>query len=252
MKIKNIFKRIFIVTSTLAMTLTSGLIVFADKEVDLTSGYAAETIALSDAEAIAGNQVMVRLSLNTGNQCMGYNLDIEFDSSLTLVNVTGATTWEAVGNVVTIIGFTASYFEDGEDVAILYFETPDNAAEGASYDIGVKNVSDFVGSNSTEFTNVDVDNSTVKVVEGKKRYPNHVAVEGGLGLRGDANNDGSVDIYDTIKVARYMIGAEKLKVNETYQADVNGNNKVDLQDAIAISRYTLAADKTNAWEAILK
>lgn len=252
MKIKNTIKRISIVASTIAMTLTSGLTTFADKEVDLTSGYTTETIELSDAEIIAGNQVMVKLSLNTGNQCMGYNLDIEFDSSLTLVNVTGATTWEVNGNVVSVVGLTATYFADGSDVAVLYFETPANASEGASYDIGVKNVSDLVGSDSTKITDYEVDNSTVKVVESAKRFTNHVVVEGGLGLRGDANDDGIVDLYDAIKVARYMIGAEKLKVNETYQADANGNNKVDLQDAIAISRYTLAADKTNAWETILK
>lgn len=255
---KNTFKRISILASAFLMALTSSITAMsasgADRTVDLTSGYAEETINLSDAEAIAGNQVMVKLSLNTGNQCMGYDLDIEFDSSLTLLDVKGATTWEANGNVVTIIGFSANGFEDGEDVATLYFETPENAAEGASYDIGVKNVADLVGSNSAEITDYDIDNSTVKVVESAKRITNHVVVDGGaLGLRGDANNDGSVNVLDAIKIAKYIVGTEKLKVNETRLADVNGNNSVDLLDAIAISRYILvAAGNANAWELALR
>lgn len=251
---KNTFKRISILASAFLMALTSSITAMsasgADKTVDLTSGYAAETIELSDAEAIAGNQVVVKLSLNTGNQCMGYNLDVEFDSRLTLVNVTGATTWEVNDNVVSLVGFTATYFADGSDVAVLYFETPESAEEGAEYDIGVKNVSDLVGSDS-KITDYDVDNGSVKVVEKAKRYTNHVAVEGGLGLRGDANDDGTVDLRDAIRVAKYLVGNVRLNVNETYQADANGNNKVDLQDAIAISRYTLASDKSNAWEKIL-
>lgn len=253
---KNTFKRISILASAFLMALTSSFTAMnasgAEKTVDLTNGYASETIHLTDAEAIAGNCVMVKLSLNTGNQCMGYNLDIEFDSSLTLTNVEGAISWEVNSNVVTLVGFTGTFFEDGKDVATLYFETPENAAEGAAYNIGVKNVSDLATADNTTITDYNVKNSKVEVVEEAKAVTNYIVTDNGLGLRGDVNNDGSVDVYDAIKVAKYMVGKEKLMVNETCLADVNQNNKVELQDTIAISRYTLAAEKSNAWESILR
>lgn len=254
---KNTVKRISILASAFVMTaslLFSGVSASADKAVDLSSGYASETISLSDAQAIAGNQVMVNLSLNTGNQCMGYNLDVEFDSELTLVDVDGAMTWEVNGNVARIIGFSGKAIEDGA-VATLYFETPESASEGSSYSIGVMNVSGLAIEGGQKIEEVEVKNSVVEVVEKAKRVTNHINVlngNGKLGLRGDANNDGVVGLNDAIKIASYILNTEKLDDVEFRQADVNDDGVVSLIDAIAISGYILSNDKANAWDEILK
>lgn len=254
---KNTVKRISILASAFVMAasfLFSGMSASADKAVDMSSGYASETIQLSDAEAIAGNCVMVKLSLNTGGLCMGYNLDVEFDSALTLTNVDGAMAWEVNGNVATIVGFSATPYQDGA-VATFYFETPETAAEGSSYSIGISNVSDLATENGGEIEDVEVKNSVVEVVEGAKKVTNHIDVSNGngkLGLRGDANNDGIIDLYDAIKVASYIINTAKLDGVEFRQADVNNDGIVDLYDAIGISEYMLSSDKANAWNVILK
>lgn len=251
---KNTVKRISILASAFVMgasLLFSGVSASADRAVDLSSGYASETIQLSDAQAIAGNCVMVKLSLNTGDQCMGFNLDVEFDSQLTLTDVEGVAAWEVNDNVATLIGFSATGFTDGE-VATLYFETPETADEGASYSIGISNVSDLEADEGERIENVDVKNSVVEVVEKAKRVTNHIDVNGKLGLRGDANNDGAVNIHDVITIASYMIKKVTLNGAEFRQADANNDGTVGLFDVIAVSQYILAADKSNAWDTIVK
>lgn len=255
---KNTVKRISILASAFVMAVTSCFTAItasgADKSVDLSRGYASETISLSDAEAIAGNQVMVQLSLNTGNQCMGYNLDIEFDSCLTLIAVEGAMTWDVCDNVATIIGFSGVAYRDGHDVATLIFETPENAAEGAAYNIGVKNVTDLPGAEE-QIETLEVRNSTVEVLESAKKVTNYVKLGSAryseLGLRGDANDDGMIDLYDTIEIAKHMAGIIKINGNAAIQADVNEDGKIDLYDAVALCKYNIAADKSTAWETIL-
>lgn len=257
---KNTVKRISILASAFLMAVSSCFTAItasgADKSIDLTSGYASETINLSDAQVIAGNQVMVQLSLNTGNQCMGYNLDIEFDSRLTLKSVEGAMSWETIGNVLTIIGFSPVAFQDGRDIATLIFETPENAPEGAAYDIGVKSVDNLAGLEGNEIQEIEVKNSTVEVVESAKNVTNHISIKSAgrsaLGLRGDSDDNGKVDVYDAIKIAKYMLKTEKLDGNAKIQADVNEDGQIDIYDAVNICKYTMAADKSNAWESIIK
>lgn len=254
---KNTVKRISILASAFVMTasfLFSGMSASADKEVDLTSGYASETIQLSDAQAIAGNCVMVNLSLNTGDQCTGYNLEVEFDSELTLKKVSGAATWEVIGNVATIIGFSATGFEDGS-VATLYFETPETASGGSSYNIGISNVSGLLAENGDKIEEVEVRNSVVEVVEEAKEFTNHIDVSnenGKLGLRGDADNDGTVSLSDAVKIAKYMLNKDNFNSVEFRQADVDEDGSVGLKDAVLISKYILCDDTANAWTEILK
>lgn len=251
---KNTFKRISILASAFLMALTSGFTTVnagADtvKNVDLSSGYASETITLSDAVAIAGNCVMVKLSLNTGNTCMGYNLDIEFDSSLTLKSVQGAVSYCVIDNVVSIVNFTGTYFKDGEELTTLIFETPENAAEGTEYSVGVKNVTNLAGTGDEEIKEVEVRNSTVEVAESAMDY---ILVNNReLDLRGDVNNDANIDLYDVIKITRKMMGAESLDNRSSARADVNEDGMVDLYDAIAICKYGMSADKSTAWQNIL-
>lgn len=54
-------------------------------------------------------------------------------------------------------------------------------------------------------------------------------------LPGDANNDGSVDIYDVLRIMQYSAGWS-VSINKS-NADVNASGGVDLNDALLILRY---------------
>lgn len=225
------------------------------KTVDVSNGYASETINLSDAVAIAGNSLMVQLSLSTGDQCTGYNLDIEFDDRLTLKSVEGAISYCVIDNVVTVVNFTGTYFQDDQVLTTFIFDAPEDAVEGAVYDIGVKNVADFTGSDDEEIEEVAVKNSSVEIIESAKDVTNNLVYNDDqnieVGLRGDVNGDKNVDLYDAIKTTKAIMGTERLNEKEAHFADVNENGVVDLYDTIAICRYGLMADKSTAWETIL-
>ena len=62
-------------------------------------------------------------------------------------------------------------------------------------------------------------------------------------LKGDANNDGSVDIADAVCIVNYVVG--KLNTNFVPEAaDVNGDGDVDIADAVHIVNYVVG--KINA------
>lgn len=257
---KNTFKKISILASALFMAVTSCFTAVTAgaesiKDVDVSGGYACETINLSDAVAIAGNCLMVQLSLNTGDQCTGYNLDIEFDSCLTLKEVRGAMAYCVIDNVVTIVNFTGTYFPDDENLTTLIFEAPEDAEEGAVYDIGVKNVENLVGANNEEIEDVDVKNSTVEVIESTKEVTNHIVYvkpnSVDVELRGDVNGDKNVDLCDAIKIIKYIMNMTNLTEKQLYFADVDQNGAVNICDAIAVCKYGMTEDKSTAWERIL-
>ena len=55
--------------------------------------------------------------------------------------------------------------------------------------------------------------------------------------RGDANNDGTIDICDVIAMDEYKKG--NTEVLDIYNADLNNDGKVDTADAIILRRYRL-------------
>lgn len=56
-------------------------------------------------------------------------------------------------------------------------------------------------------------------------------------VRGDANGDGVVNVYDVTAVQRYAAELEGLNETCRRAADVNRSNVVDMDDATAIQRY---------------
>lgn len=55
-------------------------------------------------------------------------------------------------------------------------------------------------------------------------------------LRGDANGDGFVTIYDVTALQRHLVNLELLSENNLTAADIDGNG-LDITDATNIQRY---------------
>ena len=70
-----------------------------------------------------------------------------------------------------------------------------------------------------------------------------------MGMRGDVNNDGKVDIFDAIAVAQTTVGKTNVKSDAAkYFGNVNEDDNFDIFDAITIARYTTADD----WADVIK
>lgn len=60
-------------------------------------------------------------------------------------------------------------------------------------------------------------------------------------VTGDVNNDGTVDIFDAVKIAKYVIGGESLSEENISIADVNGDGEANIYDATAIAKTAIGA-----------
>jgi hypothetical protein len=58
------------------------------------------------------------------------------------------------------------------------------------------------------------------------------------GIKGDANNDGSVTFADAVAVVNYILGNPSVNFNIA-KADVNGDAKVTITDAVGIVNIIL-------------
>ncbi len=69
----------------------------------------------------------------------------------------------------------------------------------------------------------------------------------GVGVRGDADGNGAVDLYDVIKIAKYLIKTTEAGYEDTLgfaMADVDLSKKVDLYDAINVAKYMMLREGT--------
>ena len=64
-------------------------------------------------------------------------------------------------------------------------------------------------------------------------------------LRGDANDDGSVDLGDFIVMAQYIAGYGREPASMT-QADINGDRSVDVLDLVILADYLWGEDESDS------
>ena len=58
-------------------------------------------------------------------------------------------------------------------------------------------------------------------------------------LIGDVNNDGVVDVMDSIMIQRFSTETVELTDDQKYVADVNNDGEVDIIDAMQIQKHTV-------------
>ena len=247
---KKIFKKLFGIGVAAVMVLGNCLVASANESI--------ATLKLSDANAIAGKLVTVNLTMETGNLCAGYNVDIEYDKRLTFHSVNGTVSDCRIGNVITLVNFTGTYFADNEIHSSITFEVPKDVEVGTEFKVNFKfrPTSNFC-TDTAEFENRNLINSTITVIEAPAENSissyvifNEGSKEAEVGLRGDANNNGSVDVLDAIALCKEVMGNKNLKANEKFFGDVNQDSKIDLMDVINVCKFTLNTDKD--WNTIDK
>lgn len=216
------------------------------------------SLNLTEASGVAGQCVTVNLVIESGNACTGYDVDVQFDDRLEVKNVGGVFATETIGNVTTLINLTGAAFKDGKAVSSITFELPKDANEGDVYDISFSRIGE-INSDNGDFENPVAMGTTITVLESAKKVTNHkvfvTEVNGvevsQVGLRGDADGDGQIGVYDAIKIAEKMVNRGDMDAAGEYFADVNNDSQANLYDAIAICRYMLSSDKANAWGKII-
>lgn len=247
---KKIFKKLLGIGVAAVMVLGNCLVASANESVAI--------LKLSDANAIAGKLVTVNLTMETGNLCAGYNVDIEYDERLTFHSVKGTVSDCRIGNVITLVNFTGKYFVDNKIYSSITFEVPKDVEVGAEFKVNFKfrPTSNFC-TDTAEFENRNFINSTITVIEAPAENSissyvifNEGSEEAEVGLRGDANNNGSVDVLDAIALCKEVMGNKNLEANEKFFGDVNQDGKIDLMDVINVCKFTLNTDKD--WNTIDK
>lgn len=241
---KKIFKKLLGLGVAAVMVLGNCLMVSANESV--------ATLKLSDANAIAGKLVTVNLTMETGNLCAGYNVDIEYDERLTFKKTTGAVVAEEnkqYKNVISLVNFTGTYFVDNKVYSSITFEVPKDVEVGTEFEVNFKTITNFV-TDTTEFEDYSLVNSKITVIEAPAENSistfvifNEGSAEAEMGLRGDANNNGSVDVLDAIALCKEVMGNNNLKANEKFFGDVNQDGNIDLMDVINVCKFTLNTDK---------
>ncbi|MGM9795733.1 MAG: dockerin type I repeat-containing protein [Candidatus Aphodosoma sp.] len=245
---KKIFKKLLGIGIAAVMVLGNCLVASANESI--------ATLKLSDANAIAGKLVTVNLTMETGNLCAGYNVDIEYDERLTPKFVEGVAATCQIENVITLVNFTGTYFADNEIHSSITFEVPKDVEVGTEFEVKFANIGNFT-TDTAEFENCNLINSTITVIEAPAENSistylifNEGSKEAEVGLRGDANNNGSVDVLDAIALCKEVMGNKSLEANEKFFGDVNQDCKIDLMDVISVCKFTLNTDKD--WNTIDK
>ena len=181
----------------------------------------ATTLTVSSATASQGKEVSLNVSLAGNPGIIGINFQITYDKTrLKLIGYTdGAMKDWSVG-----IGESekAIWIDEAADVIngnilTLKFQVLDNAPDGLA-EVTV-----------TGFKAAALDESAVKanIVAGGVTVTSRIP--------GDVNDDGEVDIFDCVRLKKYLAGFN-VTINAS-NADVNGDGEVDIFDCVRLKKY---------------
>ena len=181
----------------------------------------ATTLTVSSATASQGKEVSLNVSLAGNPGIIGINFQITYDKTrLKLIGYTdGAMKDWSVG-----IGESekAIWIDEAADVIngnilTLKFQVLDNAPDGLA-EVTV-----------TGFKAAALDESAVKanIVAGSVTVTSRIP--------GDVNDDGEVDIFDCVRLKKYLAGFN-VTINAS-NADVNGGGEVDIFDCVRLKKY---------------
>ena len=185
----------------------------------------AAIISMGTAEIASNSLITIPVSIANATNITGISFDLFYNSSVAIVESIAANSSlsgsSVTSNVNNINGTTT--------VALTNTNLISASTQTPVIDITFNVTGDF-GS----LTNLDLEN--VELSDGGFNPHNAAAVVDGMitvGISGDFNNNGRVDIGDVEKVAFMVAG----KVPEDSSADFNDNGRVNIGDAAKIAFY---------------
>jgi len=184
-----------------------------------------EFISIGSASAPPNSTVTIPISVANVTNISGISFDLLYNSSVVTVGSVSANE-SFVGSSITpnidnANGITNIVLTNSNFISA--------SAETPVIDIAFNVTGGFGSSTSLDLQNVEFNDSEFNP------YTPAVVVDGMItvGIKGDLNNNGRVDIGDVAKVAFMVAG----KVPEDLSADFNNNGRVDIGDAAKIAFY---------------
>lgn len=182
-------------------------------------------LSLGDATACAGRSFTVDLTLDENPGIMGLSFHLDYDSSV--MEFVGAEDGALTGWTVNAKKNILVWDDDREHTNTgcllkLKFRLKEDAAPGETR-IGLTDLD--VGNYNEDSLFFQIRSAQVTVLVHRP---------------GDANGDGKVNVYDLIRLRKYLVGAEKEII--AGNADVNTDEVVDLLDLVRLRKYIAQVD----------
>lgn len=229
------------------------------------------SLSLSKANGFPGETVSIQVVIDANDAFESLDALIEWDnetlasSAAVAVNGTLCSSYNEEG-MVSIVDYGSGAIKDGA-IANINFTIPENAVPGSQYEINFTSVETFtvISGGTSEDISESANISGTKIVVNKPKYSTTPAVtttepasettvattvsqvtETTVAttniLRGDANNDGVVNIRDAAFIARTLVNSNG-KLEYSYAADYNDDGVVSIRDAAAIARFVVNSKK---------
>ncbi|MBC2762161.1 MAG: hypothetical protein HF970_02390 [ANME-2 cluster archaeon] len=184
-----------------------------------------EFISIGSASAPTNSTITVPISVANVTDISGIYLELLYNSSVAILS--SASTNESFSgsginlNVDNVDGITSIVLTNSNLIS--------TSAETPVIDITFIIIGGFGSSTSLDLQNVEFSDAEFNP------YTPAVVVDGQItvGIKGDFNGNGMVDIGDVAMVAFMVAG----NVPEDLNADFNGNGRVDIGDAAKIAAY---------------
>ena len=193
-------------------------------------------VIVESKNVIAGNKVLVNISIKNNPGIWGMDLNVNYDKSLlTLTNVTNGAVFSSSewtpGNLNKdkyILSYEASGFDDVKKdgvLATLEFAVNSNAKPGNTSTVSITyNQGDIINSNFVEIS--------FETVSGKINIISFIY--------GDVNGDGLVNKKDSLLLKMYL--ADNSVTIDKKAADVYLDNSVNKKDSLYLKQYLAGLD----------
>ena len=194
-------------------------------ETDITPVLA--QITIEDVSTASGATITVTMDIQNNPGILGAVLTLTYDSRLTLIEAQSSGAWSKLNLTLPAqLESSCNFVWDGAEadtsdgtVLVLTFAVPVDAI-GTVYEIGASYTEGNIVNGEFESIDIAIDNGSITIVE----------------LKGDVNNDGSVDVVDIITLRRYLATGYDVTV-DSVQSDMNNDGEINIMDVILLRRY---------------
>lgn len=159
----------FVLTASASMTVWADLEDTSEFDTDVVSP-SEVSISLQSKEAVAGETVEIPLVMHTENQCTVYDLLVEYDSRLELVEVQNAKSHNSEENgkkIVSLAGYSVEPYQDDTAAATILFNVPKDANVGDKYNVDFNCIT-AISSDIEEYTNYTTSGAVITISELQK------------------------------------------------------------------------------------